>query len=257
MNTKSILLFIAGMVVGGAAGVFGSRAYYKKKFEIERNELEDYYQGVDKYARVEHDDESDVNPVEHTSRDGGRMSPEERREIREKLRENWAGTTNYAKMYQKDENGEGEERDPEPSEGEFACIGCLKCVMVEGAHTCEERRVGFPYGCDEFVENDDEAEQMFDEHQKNKNKPPRIISAEAYGNLPSNIDQQVLYFYAHDEVLADENEEYLDNPGEFVGNCLEKYDFIDSDERIIFVMNYALSTCYEIQKVDAAWHDTH
>lgn len=102
-------------------------------------------------------------------------------------------------------------------------------------------------------------EEAFDDHQMNKNRPPKIISAEAYENLPPHIDQDILYYYAVDNVLCtgDDAEEPLDNPLYFVGDCLEKYNFIDSDESIIFVMNYALETCYEIQKFNARWSDTH
>lgn len=102
-------------------------------------------------------------------------------------------------------------------------------------------------------------EEAFDDHQRNKNKPPKIISAEAYGELPAHIEKKVLYFYAYDETVVDEDndDEPLTEPERLIGDALTEYGFIDNDERIIFIMNYALDTCYEIQKIDASWSDTH
>ena len=60
MNTKSIMIFFGGMVSGAAAGILAVRTYYKKKYEKDHAALEEYYRGVDKYARQDHDeDESD------------------------------------------------------------------------------------------------------------------------------------------------------------------------------------------------------
>ncbi len=103
-----------------------------------------------------------------------------------------------------------------------------------------------------------EDEEAFDEHQKNKDKPPRIISSETYSELPASVDKSVLYFYTYDETLCDgDTEDVIQDPETFIGDALTKYDFIDSPERVIFVMNYRLNTCYEIQKVDASWSDSY
>ena len=90
-----------------------------------------------------------------------------------------------------------------------------------------------------------------------KIRTPKIISADTYGELPAHIDKEVLYFFAQDEMLTDDNEEPVEEPERLVGNTLTKYGFNESDEMIIFVMNYNLDTCYEIQKLDSSWTDTH
>lgn len=102
-----------------------------------------------------------------------------------------------------------------------------------------------------------ERDNFIKEREKNKNKPPKIISAEAVGELPAYIENKVLYLYNWDETVVDDEENVIDHPEELLGDCLEQYDFYDSDERIIFVMNYSLDTCYEIQKVDASWEDVN
>lgn len=229
MNVKSILVFIGGLAVGTAAGVITTKKYfeekYQQRYEEDRDQLEDYYQTIDEYARVQHDiddlDDDEVDTIDlDISRSGGRMSPEERLEIKGKLEKNWQGTTNYAGMYDKnDQNDDGSETDQEPEP------------------TPEE--------------------ENFNEHQKNKNRPPKIISEDAYSNLPQGVDTGVLYYFAYDETLCDENEEPIEDEKRFIGDALDKYGFRDNDERLIFVMNYELETAYEIQKVDANWTETH
>lgn len=281
MNIKSILLFVGGLSIGGAAGILGTKKYlqekYEKLFEDCRSELEEYYHRTDEYKRVEHDEEKEsednveFDSKEGTSRPGGRMSSEERIKVKEQLNRNWEGTTNYAKMYKgdrvkidpvddaaeseypKDQGEEGEE-DPDMTHN------CRNCFHMAGG-LCSEDNEEFDYDaayveCDDFKSISPE-EEVFDEHQKNKNKPPKIISAEDYSNLPAHINQEVLYFYAYDEILTDDEEEPIEDPAILIGDALTKYGFADNDEQIIFVMNYATDTCYEIQKVDANWTETH
>lgn len=291
MNNKNILIFIGGIIVGGAAGVFGTRGIlskkYKKQVEEYKAEMEEYYQKRDEYVRVKHEEDQNdrksnvLFPKEDVSRPGGRMTPEERASVKEKLQKNYEQTTNYAAMYkEKDDGIPGhiksivddailaaglDEIDPaeleHPEEEAGTCSTCGHCdenfycelieETVKADETCSDWK---PM---EYNQNEIDEEQAFEEHQKNMNKPPKIISAEAYSNLPAHIDQQVLYFYSYDEELCDENDELIDYPGLLVGDALTKYDFANSDERCIFVMNYATDTCYEIQKVDASWADSH
>lgn len=275
MNTKSIMIFFGGMVSGAAAGVLAVRTHYKKKYEADYAALEEYYRGVDKYARQDHDedeneDEDDgINSPE--TRPGGRMSQEERKEIKEKLNRNWEGTTNYAGMYRVKDGvteqklaeaqhplDQGEAGETDPGDIEPECVNCSYFDPEEGYCTVSEEHVNDDDSCSDFKEKvETPEEEAFEEHQKNKNRPPKIISAEAYGELPAHIDKEVLYFFAQDEMLTDDNEEPVEEPERLVGDSLTKYGFNESDEMIIFVMNYNLDTCYEIQKLDSSWTDTH
>lgn len=269
MNSKNILIFIGGTIMGAAAGVFGTRIVLIKKYEERtmkwKEELQEYYERTDEYARVPHeDDQNEVEPEECISRPGGRMTPEERASVREKLQKNYEQTTNYAAMYKSssDDVDPAELEHPEEEKSESGT--CVNCGYCNGSY-CEliEENVNEEDTCSDWKpaitkdQNEVSEEQAFEEHRKNMNKPPKIISAEAYSNLPAHIDQQVMYFYSYDEVLCDENEGMIDDPNLLVGDALTKYDFADSDERCIFVMNYATDTCYEIQKIDASWTDTH
>lgn len=267
MNTKSIMIFFGGAVSGAAAGILAVRTHYKKKYEADHAALEEYYRGVDKYARQDHDEEEEDDGINSPeTRPGGRMSPEERKEIKEKLNRNWEGTTNYAGMYRtKDGDTEhklAEAQHPldqgESGESSPVCANCSYFDPDESYCTASEEPVKDDDSCSDFKERiETPEEEAFEEHQKNKNRPPKIISAEAYGELPAHIDKEVLYFFAEDEMLTDDNEEPVEEPERLVGDALTKYGFNESDEMIIFVMNYNLDTCYEIQKLDSSWTDTH
>ncbi len=235
MNTKIILSFIGGLLVGGAAGVLGTKKFledkYQKQYDRDRRDLEEYYSRTDEYARyceadddTYEDDQNDVNPTEDVSPTGGRMSSEERAKIKEKLNKNWEQTTNYAAIYKVKS---------EPSVKEVGFEGDTGEVPDENLDDVKD-------------------EQDFEEHQKNIRKPPKIISQKAYEDLDASVDHEILYLYK-DGVLTEENYEPVDNHYYFIGDALTKYDFINSDEDIIFVMNYELNTCYEVQKVNETY----
>lgn len=272
MRVKSFLLFISGIAFGGTAGVLGTKKYfedkYQKRYEDDHRALEEYYNRTDEYVRASYDNEEEeddrINPLDadEESRPNGRMSKEERDEIKKKLSRNWEGTTNYAAMYKK--QNAVEDASNETSDEHICCGNCIN-YNYEDLTCCLDpdnpREVNYQYdSCEEFEEylNDsDPEEEVFEEYQKNKDRPPKIISASAFSELNPSVDTEVLYFYAYDEMLCDENEEPITEPAAIVGDCLDKYGFRDNEERIIFVMNYAINTAYEIQKVDASWTETH
>ena len=111
---------------------------------------------------------------------------------------------------------------------------------------------------DSLLENptDEEiGEAMTKEHLANKNRSPRIISEESLADIPPYFDQKVLFFYRLDDVVTDEEDEVIDDPDYLLGDCLDKYNFRESDEKLIFVQNFALDTVYEVQKINAAHYD--
>lgn len=252
MNIKNILLFIGGMAVGAAAGVFGSKKYYQKRYEEDRAALEEYYRRTDEYARVDHEDEEDneVNPTEVESRPGGRMDAEERASMKQHLNRKSEEFVDYAGAY----------KGNKPKKPAGQCQNCSKWDNT-GYCTLDEEKMGPEDGCSRFeaYEEVNLDEEAFDDHEKNKNRNPKIISAEAYGGLPAHIEKKVLYLYAFDEIVVDEDneDEPIDEPERLIGDALTKYNFIDNDESIIFVMNYSIDTCFEVQKIRAAWTDSH
>ena len=172
----------------------------------------------DRYARCVGPDESgvEVNPT----REDGVLSSEQRDEIREKLVRNFEQTSSYATMYS---------------------------AETEHPVDSDEDEID-----DSNVESD--VERANAEHRENFNKPPKIISAEEFSNLPPYIETGALYFYHYDNVLVDDEDDEIDDPGVLIGECLDKYGFRDSDEEMIFVMNYQIDKAFEIHRVMGSWN---
>lgn len=223
---KTVICSLLSFVLGAGAGVLASRKYFQKKSDEEVKEIKDWYQS--KLDDLECDIFQGLSD-EHCgiSEEGEEINPEkpesDMKEIQEKLQKNHEITINYAEMYRQkamndpDIEEEGEEEDQN----------------------------------DEYENS--ESERWNEEHSRNRGRAPRIISYEEAGNLAAYISSETLYYYAYsDSVVTEENEE-IDEPGLLLGDCLEKFDFIHSDERIIFVMNYDTDTCYEVQKIMAEW----
>lgn len=227
MNKYKVLYFLSGFSLGGVLGALAYKIYSDKKREKES--AEEYDNILRGYQRT-----TEVNPEEtNTGRDSGILSQEEREKIKERLQKNLKETTNYAAMYSA-ETEHPVDSDEELDEADYA-----------------------EPDPDEPEEIDEDEEAAYDatvEHQKNRNKKPKIISYEAVADLPAYIEQRNLFYYIRDNVLANEEEEELE-PEAFVGDALWKYDFANNDETEIYVMNYELDTCYTVTKVQGAFAD--
>ena len=89
-------------------------------------------------------------------------------------------------------------------------------------------------------------------YNKESNKNPKLIKGEEYGEIFS-YDQNTLYFYRDDGVLATDDDEIIENPEEILGDALDKYSFRDNTEPAIYVRNYKLETDFEILKMNDSY----
>ena len=230
MISKSLIMFLIGFVTGGSAGAIGTTLYYKKKVDDLIDEVEELEEEVDnKLRRKKHEEDSEeVNPRSkylkssetENGRDKGTLSPEERQAIKEKLDKNWEQTTNYASMY---DGGEPDDDEESPS------------VFNENG-----------YG----VALDMEANEF---HQKNRNIPPRIISADSIGSLPAYFEKETFFFYPEVGILTDEENREIMDPETYLGDSLTKYGFDENNEKNIFVVNYSTDTLFEVQKMEGEY----
>lgn len=243
MNTKSILLFLGGSAVGGAAGVLGTMSYFKKKYgaiaDMEIEEMEKYYtkknrELVELFEEDEFQEESD-------------LKDEKKSEIKEKLTRNYEQTTNYANMYKKN-------KDYEHGTNYDDIYKKNKVERTELMEKDAERE--FPTE-DEEDENSMEyqARMATEDHKANMNRPPKIISEESLGEIPGYIEHKVLFFYRIDDILTDEEDQIIDDPDYLLGDALDKFNFRESDETTIFVRNFALDTVYEVQKIEGEFEE--
>lgn len=230
MKHTNIIFFIGGAVIGALGGFFGAKLHYQKVYEDYANEtidaMKEVMYGTAKDEEVlDEEEEESINPV--------RWTDEKAAEVHERLERNRQGT-NYAAMYGKMKHKEeitNEETDDEDTED--------------------------PEDDDSETE-DPELEAFIQRREASKGRKPHLISADKAHDLSAGIDMIELQFYDVDNVLADaDTEERISDVEWIVGDCLRKYGFIDSDEKVIYVMNDELDTCYEIMRIDASYEETH
>lgn len=97
---------------------------------------------------------------------------------------------------------------------------------------------------EEAIKRNEELEEI-----RRSGKPPKIISKTAVGDLPAEYDEECLLFYALDQTLTDEDDNLIDDPNILIGDSLTRYNFTDSDEEEIWVVNTSLEKVYQIVKV--------
>ena len=247
MINNTAFIFMGGLVIGGAIGAISSFIFldkrYQKSLEKFTMEMEEYYGRVDEYDRNRYSkyvEPEDAESESDNGRDSGVLSNEQRANIRERLRRNNEITTNYASLYKN--------KTDDVSKKE------VHHVLPEDQLLEEE--------IDEELEDDtaadeDPAEETFISHQKDKNRLPRIISAEKLGELNETYSEATLIFYIYDEVVTTDEDEVIEDYERLLGDCLTKYGFVDNDERVIYVQNFELNTVYEVQKIFASYNDSH
>lgn len=108
---------------------------------------------------------------------------------------------------------------------------------------------------EENEETEERSEEHYEWHKKNMKRDPKIISLEDAEELPNFIDWNTLFFYTEDAILTEENGEIIDEPHHMLGECLEKYDFPDNEEDVMYVLNYSHDTVYEITKVRGGFYE--
>lgn len=226
MDKKNIIFFIGGAVIGALAGVFGTRRHFDQKYAKMAHEsleiMEEEYQ-----RRLE----NNYIPVETVKEES---NPPIKAETREALLRNHEGT-NYAAVY-----------------GTLHPDSSKKNSQVDISRNVTTDWTPAP------EDEGPEVEESTARRETNKGRKPRLISARAVHELDDNIDICELQFYTEDEVLANgDTENRIHDVSRLVGDCLQKYDFVNSDERMIYVMNDELNTCYEIVKIDASYEETH
>ena len=201
--------------VGGL--IFGALAGGVSTYLYMKKKVDEANNELNDYLQYNDISEEYDEETEDYEEDEVEVNSDENDDIKEKLELNYEKTTNYAAMY-------------------------------KGSASDYEHPV------DSDEDEEDLALEATIEHRKNMTKKPKIISAEAAADLDAYIDHSVLLYYVEDEVLATENDEEITDPETFIGDALTKYGFIDNeDEEIIYVMNYELDTCYEIQKMEGTF----
>lgn len=107
----------------------------------------------------------------------------------------------------------------------------------------------------ETGENEEETtpeDKANEAHEENKHKRPEVIPESALGDLSPNIDSQSLFLYKGDGIITDDCDNIVDEPAYLIGRALDFVDLDNCDDPL-FVLNYELDVCYEIQIIEGAY----
>ena len=85
-------------------------------------------------------------------------------------------------------------------------------------------------------------------------KDPKLISEDKFDEDES-YEKETLFYYNEDDVLTDEHDNEVHNELYLIGDAMDKFDFRNSEERVIHVRNFELQTDYEVIKVWAPFRN--
>ena len=229
INKRSLLYFIGGFVAGCVSGYLiakGDKMFGKSIDEkYKRAVVKDGYL----YGTVERHQNASVRPVEAPVRRYAPVTAESIDRARKARTEDHKGL-----------------EDPRPA---------IDDVLAESEANVADRLLATEApveeaGAEKLEDDIAWADKMTRRANEYRGRRPRIISADALGDLDATWDVKTLYYYAYDETLATEDGELIDDVGLTVGDALEKYGFADDvNQREIIVQNFDFSTVYEIEKV--------
>ena len=117
-----------------------------------------------------------------------------------------------------------------------------KTNKVKEAYKKQMEDLGYSVGVDLSEDQDQSAESTVVVDTGKVSTAPYIITEEEFGEFGN--EEMTLFLY-QDHVLADEQDEIIDDPESILGNCLD--DFEDYDE-VMYVRNENTQTDYVIMK---------
>lgn len=218
-----IVSLFTGAAIGAGVTYFLEERKYKKILECNDSIIDGLEAARQKF--IEERKESEVPFEVDDNGDDSEDVHYDLKEIKEKLKNGKARVTDYTNMYSAsdmvDNKNDDEEDDPEDEEAE--------------AEEEEEERT---------------AANIFNELQKST-RAPKIVKSEEVDEHHEGWDIDSLFLYSNG-ILTDEDDNIIDGEekDKLVGDCLTKYDFIHSNERMIYIKNFKLNTFYEVTKFD-------
>lgn len=242
---NEILFGIGGVVLGFGLGYITKHFLVKRKEEERKAQIiESAINDVLAESGLTRETLDFVEEVASDNDEEKTGFEKRREEIRQKLEKNWGGTTNYAEIYTKKgtlQNGEGVPVVKLTEEEIEALVATAD--VAEGEEEDDER-----------AEDPDDVHMDWDAidfFERNKGKRPRIVSLDDWQNAPDFIEKEKLQYFVYSNDLVDEDGNVLDAGEEeaMIGDALTKYDFADSQEEVIYVICFAASKIFEIEKV--------
>jgi hypothetical protein len=100
----------------------------------------------------------------------------------------------------------------------------------------------------------DEDFDMEEERLARRNGVPYIVTREEYDENKEQYEQISLTYFAHDDVLLDEDEKSIDNIEQFVGkHNLQRFGHGSGDAKIVYIRNELKEMDYEVLRSDGSY----
>lgn len=217
MTAKTLIALLTGLVVGAGIGVITSKKYFENKYEKALEKKKKELENYYGYVdEYTKENITEVGKETNNKEESGILPTEERNRIKQEMKKK-RQHVDYHSMYQNNSSDDNE-------------------------NDMEE------------VEKSEEEEWM-EEHLRERNLPPKIISEKALGDIPEYYQSETLYLYTYNDVITDDEGNVIDEPHHLLGDCLDRFDFYDSNEKVIYIQNYEHITIYEVQKIVAAFEE--
>lgn len=105
--------------------------------------------------------------------------------------------------------------------------------------------------------SDEEAKAAREFPREDNPGKPHIISLEEFSEEMEHYDKATIYFYEDDEVLADENEEMIQDVSGTVGDeALTSFGILSNDDEIVYVRNDKLGIDYEVIRLSKSYSES-
>lgn len=214
---KGSIIFSFGAAVGSLATFFITRKILTDKYMEEIADLEEHYTKKNEEKEEEERPDPPVSSI---------INPEVPEEVREALLRDWNRPSLLTpndpaeSEYPKEDDDEEDEEEDDP-EDEFE---------------------------KENEELDEQAKKADEFYRKNRHKPPKIISEKDLGDVPEEFDSIQWDYFTEDDVMADEDLREILDYKRFIGDLLDKFDFRNNDEDMLYILSYEFACVYEITK---------
>ena len=162
----------------------------------------------------------------------------------------------YRKKYGlvKPEKGEAEENKDELYDGIVDAI--KEYAGREDTESFEKIMAESEHPEDDLISDEELNERRVADINENNNSEPVLITSDDYEAYPY-YDKEELTYYTEDDILANENDEIVDDVYSLVGDCLTRTSFIDNSEMVLYVRNGNVSTDFEINKIFGSYSEYH
>lgn len=247
---KGLIIFVSGACIGAGSMYLGVKKYFELKADIEIDEMKALYE--DKLSEVEDlksSLEGDLEgPKELPSDAPGydRSKPLTHKEIIEKMnnKPDLEDYTKYFKAKGEKIDGVSETLRDAKEEAEKSALSDEEMKKREEMYAEAEG----PEDDEPYTDEEDDLQTRDYENATRDAKDPYEIDPSDYELTCGDYEKISVKYYVSDDIVADEEDDEVDNYRLLIGDVIESSGFDEDDRDILFVRNDKLLCDFEIAK---------